>query len=462
MKNHFDESGLKFRFHVLLLLLSLICLHLNSENFQTSAYAYNDVDNNDIIVNQNEENNVLSNDNLAKLLTTSLFGTSIDNINTNNNDETEDTFDGIRQARKRSNEIYLLEDKDYPKSLFESYLGVGQVSGIATLPSDDVAIFHRSTREWTNNTFDISNSVADVANAQDNLIKNDTIMIIDREDGSAITTFGANLFYMPHSIASDNRGNLWVTDVGRHQVMRLPTSMMQLEQHLDRSGKPGKGKSAKNLVLPGKHRWLPGNLTRIWPDIILGEAFVPGIDEAHFCKPSEVAVSSDGRLVFIADGYCNKRVMVFTGTGKYITSFGKNQSFNVVHSLTLIEERNLVCVADRENGRIHCYKAGLNGDLESLGDLVLTVNYPIGRVFAIESISASHMLVASNQPGSSRFDLAALNPFTSELKQTWTSSDLLAPHSLARTKNGRFVYAADVSKEAYKKVFKFDVIERKF
>lgn len=352
---------------------------------------------------------------------------------------------------QRHNEIYVLEDKDYPTSLFEHYQGVGQVSGITTLPSSDVAIFHRSNREWTDKTFNQNNNtVKDFSQAQDNLIKNDTIMIIDGENGGAVTTFGANLFYMPHGIASDNKGNLWVTDVARHQVMRLPTSMMQLNHVEGTSNAQATSKS-----------WLPGNLSTIWPDIVLGEAFVPGNDNAHFCKPSEIAISNDGRLVFVADGYCNQRVMVFTGNGKFLTSFGEDQNMNVLHSLTLVEERNLVCVADRENGRILCFKAGLDGNLETIGELVLSVKYPLGRVFAILSVTPDHMLVSSNYPDSSKYDLAALNPFSSDIKQTWTSSDLLAPHSLAKTRDGSYAYAADVSKGSHKKVFKFNIIVRR-
>lgn len=369
--------------------------------------------------------------------------------------------------RRQINEIYLLEDKDYPKSLFERYLGVGQVSGIATLPSNDVAIFHRADREWKSDTFNVGNfTVKKPDEAGNNLIKNDTIMIIDRNHGGAVTTFGSNLFFMPHGIASDNRGNLWVTDVGRHQVMRLPTSMLQLNNNNNNEATKNNnnnatGSSSKLPLSRIRHRWLPGKLARIWPDIILGEAFVPGQDRAHFCQPSEVEVSPDGRLVYVADGYCNRRIMVFTGTGKFLTSFGESLGLNVVHSLTLMVERNLICAADRENARVLCFRAGLDGDLESIGNLVLNINYPLGKVYAIEAISASHLLVSSNQFGTHRYDLAALNPFTRELKQTWTSSDLLEPHSLACTKDGQYVYAADVSKESYKKVFKFNIIQRK-
>jgi peptidylamidoglycolate lyase len=34
----------------------------------------------------------------------------------------------------------------------------------------------------------------------------------------------------------------------------------------------------------------------------LGEAKVPGTDETHFCKPTDVAVATNGAF-FVADGY---------------------------------------------------------------------------------------------------------------------------------------------------------------
>lgn len=346
-------------------------------------------------------------------------------------------------------EIYLLEDKDYPKSLFEDYpQRVGQVSGITTLPSNDVAIFHRSCRQWTPETFNRT-SMRIEPNKQEDLIRNDTIMIIDRENGGSVTSFGANLFYMPHSIASDQAGNLWVSDVARHQVMRLPVS------NIRRATQQAGGQRAagsNNNSSAGRH---------VWPDIILGEAFVPGDDQAHFCQPSEIAVSSDGLLVFVADGYCNQRVMVFSGAGKYLTSFGQEHNLTVVHSLTLIEAKNLLCVADRENGRILLYNAGLDGDYGRLGELVRYVDYPLGRVFAITSLSDNHLLVSSNQVGTNRYQLAILNPFTNELKLVWISTDLLEPHSLASTRDRQAAYAADISKDAYKKVFKMSIIKRR-
>lgn len=96
------------------------------------------------------------------------------------------------------------------------------------------------------------------------------------------------------------------------------------------------------------------------PAIVLGERFVPGQDAAHFCKPTDVQVSAKAKLVYVSDGYCNGRVMVFTyDDGKFVKKFGEQQDMRVAHSLSLIEELDLVCVADREQGRALCYDAGI-------------------------------------------------------------------------------------------------------
>lgn len=92
------------------------------------------------------------------------------------------------------------------------------------------------------------------------------------------------------------------------------------------------------------------------PSLTLGEAFVPGSDEKHFCKPTDVAVSSSG-IFFVSDGYCNKRIMKFDPTGRLLDVY--TGAFNIVHSVTLMEEKDALCVADREHSRIVCIHAGL-------------------------------------------------------------------------------------------------------
>lgn len=37
------------------------------------------------------------------------------------------------------------------------------------------------------------------------------------------------------------------------------------------------------------------------PSLVLGEAMTPGSDNDHFCKPTDVAVASNGNF-FVSDG----------------------------------------------------------------------------------------------------------------------------------------------------------------
>uniref|UniRef100_A0AC34GF16 Peptidylamidoglycolate lyase n=1 Tax=Panagrolaimus sp. ES5 TaxID=591445 RepID=A0AC34GF16_9BILA len=188
------------------------------------------------------------------------------------------------------------------------------------------------------------------------VIKNSTIFVIEPSTGKVLAEHGENEFYMPHGMTIDSKGNLWVTDVGRHQVIKLC------------------GKTFK-------------------PVLILGEKLIPGDDEAHFCQPTDVAVSADGQYVFIADGYCNARIMQFDSNGTFIEQFGnppetmpaKNGEFFIPHSIALIEDLNLLCVADRENQRIQCFSAGLSqGHRQSSPTgMFITKAENIGRIYAI-------------------------------------------------------------------------------
>ena len=57
------------------------------------------------------------------------------------------------------------------------------------------------------------------------------------------------------------------------------------------------------------------------PLLTLGEAEVPGSDKDHFCQPTSTAVTLQGE-VFVADGYCNNRIMRFSVDGAYMGQFG--------------------------------------------------------------------------------------------------------------------------------------------
>lgn len=57
------------------------------------------------------------------------------------------------------------------------------------------------------------------------------------------------------------------------------------------------------------------------PLLTLGEKFISGAGEEQFCQPADVAVASNGDF-YVADGYCNGRVLKFDKNGHVIGNFG--------------------------------------------------------------------------------------------------------------------------------------------
>lgn len=109
------------------------------------------------------------------------------------------------------------------------------------------------------------------------------------------------------------------------------------------------------------------NKTCVFQTLIeLGKRLEPGSDDSHFCKPTSVAVLPSGEF-FVADGYCNSRIIKFNNMGRRIAEWGEKPAsgffgrkpslteLNLPHSITLVPDKDMVCVADRENGRIMCF-----------------------------------------------------------------------------------------------------------
>ena len=53
------------------------------------------------------------------------------------------------------------------------------------------------------------------------LIGEDTIVTLDADSGKPISSFGKDMFLMPHGLTIDSDGKTYVTDVGLHQVLRV-------------------------------------------------------------------------------------------------------------------------------------------------------------------------------------------------------------------------------------------------
>ena len=100
-----------------------------------------------------------------------------------------------------------------------------------------------------------------------------------------------------------------------------------------------------------------GNTTA---DLTLGVKMIPGKDRRHFCKPTDVAVMTDGTF-FVADGYCNSRVVRFDANGNYQSEWGQSPAgsgpqppplaFYVPHGLAIAEELGKRGLANHDGPR---------------------------------------------------------------------------------------------------------------
>lgn len=63
-------------------------------------------------------------------------------------------------------------------------------------------------------------------------------------------------------------------------------------------------------------------------DLTLGEAFKPGRLTNQFCKPTSVASLDNGDF-FVADGYCNSRIIKYSFSGKKLMEVKVNYSLKI-------------------------------------------------------------------------------------------------------------------------------------
>ncbi|XP_074239251.1 peptidyl-glycine alpha-amidating monooxygenase isoform X5 [Saimiri boliviensis] len=272
--------------------------------------------------------------------------------------EYKDKIPLLQQPKREEEEVldqdfHMEEALDWPGV----YLLPGQVSGVALDPKNNLVIFHRGDRVWAINSFD-----SKFVYQQRGLgpIEEDTILVIDPNNAAVLQSSGKNLFYLPHGLSIDKDGNYWVTDVALHQVFKL-----------DPNNKEG-------------------------PILILGRSMQPGSDQNHFCQPTDVAVDPGTGAIYVSDGYCNSRIVQFSPSGKFITQWGEESSgsspqpgqFSVPHSLALVPHLDQLCVADRENGRIQCFKTDTKEFVREIkhslfGRNVFAISYIPGLLFAM-------------------------------------------------------------------------------
>ena len=142
----------------------------------------------------------------------------------------------------------------------------------------------------------------------------DPVLAVDRE-GRIKHSWGAGLYAIPHSIRVDPDGNVWTVDSGNSQVYKFSPQGEQL-LHIDVGEMPEKN--------------------------------------SPFRGTSDIAFTPNGNLL-IADGYGNARILEYSPTGKRLRAWGRpgtgDGELNLPHAIA-IDERGIIYVGDRENGRI--------------------------------------------------------------------------------------------------------------
>lgn len=210
---------------------------------------------------------------------------------------------------------------------------LGEAAGVSVDAHGHVFVFHRPGRG-----FDTSATEP---------LKEAAVLVIDADTGQLIRSWGANMFLVPHGITIDGTNNVFLTDVGLHQVFKFSHD--------------------------GALRFA------------VGEPRIGKWDATHFNQPTDIAIRPDGSF-YVSDGYVNSRVAIFDRNGRWLQEWGKkgagNGEFSNPHGLTFVSGSTDVVVADRENSRLQLFDrlGAFKRQWSGVKDAQTT-----GRVFSVAS-----------------------------------------------------------------------------
>jgi DNA-binding beta-propeller fold protein YncE len=201
-------------------------------------------------------------------------------------------------------------------------------------------------------------------------------------NGAFVRAFGEGLFTRTHGLRFDADGNIWVSDVGAHIVVKMSPA----------------GQTLLTLGVKGE----PG----VWDE---------AAGSRRLNQPNDVAFGHGGE-VFVVQGHTpgadgDPRVLKFDRTGRFIKSWGgKGKTpgkFEVAHGIA-IDGKGLLWVTDRENQRIQIFDAdgvfvreikyaGLPCALDIGSQYIYMVNGFAGQVLRLDLNGT--VLAATGKPG---------------------------------------------------------------
>lgn len=202
------------------------------------------------------------------------------------------------------------------------------------------------------------------------------------ERGAFVRAFGEGLFTRTHGLRFDRDGNLWISDVGSHIVVKL-SPQGQVLMTLGVKGEAGAWDEAS-----GSRR---------------------------LNQPNDVAFGRNGD-VFVVEGHTpgangDPRVLKFDRNGRFVKTWGgkgkEPGKFEVAHGVA-VDARGLLWVTDRENQRIQIFDqdgtfvreikyAGLPCALDIGRQYIYMVNGFAGQVLRLDLNGA--VLAATGKPG---------------------------------------------------------------
>jgi DNA-binding beta-propeller fold protein YncE len=201
-------------------------------------------------------------------------------------------------------------------------------------------------------------------------------------NGAFVRAFGEGLFTRTHGLRFDADGNIWVSDVGAHIVVKMNPA----------------GQTLLTLGVKGE--------AGVWDE---------AAGSRRLNQPNDVAFGRGGE-VFVVQGHTpgadgDPRVLKFDRTGRFIKSWGgKGKTpgkFEVAHGIA-IDAKGLLWVTDRENQRIQIFDAdggfvreikyaGLPCALDIGSQYIYMVNGFAGQVLRLDLNGT--VLAATGKPG---------------------------------------------------------------